>query len=285
MFGASGRPLLPFCGSVLGIDVGWSTRERTTAVCCLSWDGGQVDWKILRCLADEEDKRETLDQVVGDRQLLAAAIDGPLRRGLDDIEEYRSAERLLSRGRLARRIGKPSQSSSANGRLLNEQANTWATIVEDSGRVARSGCRTTVTTCRIVEAFPTSFLGVLIEAPEPLTSKCRSDVYFIYLALWRSLDTFLMLLNADQQWKRLPSQITNHDDRAAFVCALTALCVAAGWYVAVGDDEYGWIHLPPKCMIRPWALEALAQNTKREKEEKGSTGLAVSLERGDERSL
>ena len=33
--------------------------------------------------------------------------------------------------------------------------------------------------------------------------------------------------------------VTNHDDRAALICALTALCVAAGDYTAVGDTDGG----------------------------------------------
>jgi hypothetical protein len=49
--------------------------------------------------------------------------------------------------------------------------------------------------------------------------------------------------------------IVNHDDRAAFVCALTALSVATADFVAVGDDD-GWIVLPPRQFIqsRQWSL-------------------------------
>ena len=55
------------------------------------------------------------------------------------------------------------------------------------------------------------------------------------------------------------STITDHDDRAAVVCALTALAVAAGNYVVVGDED-GWIVLPPRSFIRPWAWTLLQQN-------------------------
>ena len=50
------------------------------------------------------------------------------------------------------------------------------------------------------------------------------------------------------QNKRLENpleSITNHDHRAAFICALAALCVARKQYVAVGDPEDGHIVLPP----------------------------------------
>jgi hypothetical protein len=47
--------------------------------------------------------------------------------------------------------------------------------------------------------------------------------------------------------------VVNHDDRAALVCAATALCVASGDYTAVGGQD-GWIILPPLVFIKPWAL-------------------------------
>ena len=46
--------------------------------------------------------------------------------------------------------------------------------------------------------------------------------------------------------------VTNHDDRAALVCAITALGVASIDYTAVGDGD-GWIILPPAAFIADWA--------------------------------
>ena len=57
----------------------------------------------------------------------------------------------------------------------------------------------------------------------------------------------------------MPRTKANHDDRAAFICALTALSVAAGDYTAVGDDD-GWIVLPPVAFVVPWARELLIAN-------------------------
>ena len=56
-----------------------------------------------------------------------------------------------------------------------------------------------------------------------------------------------------------PTALTDHDERAAFVCALTALCVAANDYTAVGDHD-GWIILPPYPLLQPWAREDLEAN-------------------------
>jgi hypothetical protein len=57
--------------------------------------------------------------------------------------------------------------------------------------------------------------------------------------------------------------VTNHDDRAALVCAITALCIAANNFTAVGDDD-GWIILPPWKFIRSWARKALEANESEE---------------------
>jgi hypothetical protein len=58
--------------------------------------------------------------------------------------------------------------------------------------------------------------------------------------------------------------IRNHDDRAAIVRAITALCIAARRYTAVGDDD-GYIILPPpvaagECGLQPWAMKIIHAN-------------------------
>lgn len=54
-----------------------------------------------------------------------------------------------------------------------------------------------------------------------------------------------------------PGPYPLHDDRSALVCALTALCLVSDDFVAVGDEEDGWIVLPPPTLVRPWAMELL----------------------------
>ena len=199
---------------------------------------------------------------------------------LTRLGRYRSAERLLSRGCLLK-VGKPGQSNSGNGRKLNKQANLWANLV------AKRKIRKATHCCpihdkRIVEAFPTTFLGVMIEGPEKVAQGGkRSDRYFRNLVDGDDFDKFLRLLSSDSQWMSPLSEIVDHDDRAAFVCAVTALCVAAGWYAAVGDDEDGWIYLPPGCMIKPWAWRALTQNVERQDSEQ-EQGRIVRVQGGEE---
>ena len=111
----------------------------------------------------------------------------------------------------------------------------------------------------VAEAFPNSFLGLMLDAPEkvPVRRSNRSDRYFVQLT---RDGTLLRLLEHCLPGRRPAvdlATITNHDDRAAFVCALTALGLVAGAFVAVGDGD-GWIVLPPAPFIRPrqWALLA-----------------------------
>jgi len=258
-------------GSVLGIDVGWSETQKSSAVCRLSWDDRRIHWETARFRATPPEREKTIERVAGDRQLLAIAIDGPLRRGFDSIGRYRSAERLLSRGELARRIGKPGQSSSPNGQRLNVEANKTADLVKRRCRVRRASHAPKIDDFAIVEAFPTTFLGAMIDHPPPLRRHKRSDVYFAHLAERRSFDRLAQNLLGRRTWSREPSDLRNHDDRAAFVCALTSLSVAAGDFTAVGDERDGWIILPPQWAFANWAWTAARETARREQLERSES--------------
>jgi hypothetical protein len=61
--------------------------------------------------------------------------------------------------------------------------------------------------------------------------------------------------------------VQDHEERAALICAVTALCVASRKYVAVGDPENGCIVLPSKAAagvpgLQPWAFRILEVNAK-----------------------
>lgn len=116
----------------------------------------------------------------------------------------------------------------------------------------------------IVEAFPTSFLGVLLENPTGLKNKRKasSDVFYGVLAATGFLEELVRSLLPGRRLNFAFDEFRNHDDRAAIVCAITALCVAAGEYTAVGDND-GWIILPPFRCIQTWAHEQFKQNADR----------------------
>ena len=257
-------------GNVLGIDVGWSEKQRSSAVCRLSWEKDNITWKVCRFRANDDDRCKTIREVGGSYKLLAVAIDGPLRRDFDLIKRYRSAERVLSRGELSKRIGKPGQSSSPNSIKLNRQANQAAKAVKRLC-LRNASHDEAIDEQAVVEAFPTSFLGVMVRHPDRLSTGKRSDRYFAnldgYITPDRSLSQLIECLLGPKKWEKHIHLLTNHDDRAAFVCAITALCIACGEYTAVGDFEDGWIILPPKHAFSEWAWEAIRANQKREKGE------------------
>ena len=252
-------------GSVLGIDVGWSRKRKSSAVCRLSWSAHEIEWKIGRFIATDYDRERMISQVASDNSLLAVAIDGPLRPGFDEIGHYRSAERILSRGELYKRIGKPGQSSSGNGKKLNAQANKSAEFVKQHCHIREARHQVKIDDCAIVEAFPTTFLGVMIDSPALLDRpKIRSDRYFIHLAENQCFERLVKRLIGNYSWHHSPLEVVNHDDRAALVCAFTALCVAAGEFTAVGDKDDGWIILPPQWMFAGWAWQAALEIASRD---------------------
>jgi hypothetical protein len=255
-------------GAVLGIDVGWSTVRRSSAACLLSWSEVTIRVDLRRFTALASDRAHALRELIAGRRDLTVAIDGPLRGDLGVIGRYRGAERALTRG-FARRIGKPGQSSSPNGQALNRQANAVAADLLAWGCAAEAGHGHGIHGKAIVEAFPTGFLGVLIDEggipPKP-RHRARSDIYFERLAADRAtgLEALLAALLPGRQLAHRLAGITNHDERAAVVCAVTALCVRIGRYTAVGDAD-GHIILPPTAAPgRPgmcdWAVACLRVN-------------------------
>jgi hypothetical protein len=249
--------MLSSTGAVLGIDVGCSAIRRSSAVCRIEWDAHGAIWRVDRFRAVEPERTETIVAVAGGLPLTCAAFDGPLRRGFEGIGRYRTAERMLTR-RLARKIGKPGASSAPVGRLLNAHANACARIVLRHCALAMAAHAARIDDKAVVEAFPSGFLGVMIGEPVALAARRhdRSDRFFLHCCERRTFEQLIGRLLPGRRLARAPADLTDHDERAAFVCALTALCVAAGDYTAVGDHD-GWIILPPDALLQRWARDDL----------------------------
>ena len=203
-------------GSVLGIDVGCSPTSRTSAVCRLDWNETTVSWTIERFRAAEPERADTISRVAGSAFLNAVAFDGPLRRGLDIIGRYRAAERLLTR-RFQPLIGKPGQSSAPVGRLLNAHANACADAVLKVCHIGPTTHDVGIHDRAIVEAFPTAFLGLLIENPIALNARRgdRSDTFFCYLVETGGIERVVEHLLPGRRLAVPLASVTNHDDRAA----------------------------------------------------------------------
>lgn len=244
-------------GSVIGIDVGCSPKRRSSAICRLDWSVLTISREIVRFRAVEPERENAIKHVADGRRIVAAAFDGPIRRGFDIIGRYRTAERMLTR-RLRPLIGKPGQSSTPVGRLLNHHANECVRHLVTHSDVQDARHGVPIDRKALVEAFPSSFLGMMIEKPTRLAARRgdRSDTFFQHLATTGILRSLIEHCLPGRQLARDLRSVVNHDDRAAFICALSALCVAMGDFVAVGDKKDGWIILPPRRFIQSeqWAL-------------------------------
>ena len=277
-------------GAVLGIDVGFSDRSPSTAFCLLRWDDTAVRLRLIRTKASTADRRRALDDLLAvELPPLTVALDGPLARGLGRVRHYRSAEALLSQGVFQKR-GKPGQTSSPTGLLLHEHATLLAKLVlqaESEGmcRIAAAGHYESIHEKAIVEAFPNQFLAALLpEADLPPLRRDASDRYWeacVALGLFGDLFDYLL---PGRAFETPLSAYGNHDDRAAIVCAMTGLCVAAGRAVGVGDSTDGDIMLPPReCWgvathgDEPWLARALRSSlTKvRKRHPRGSASRVV----------
>jgi hypothetical protein len=251
---------MAYASAVAGIDVGYSTKRRSSAVCLMTWDEESVDWEIRRYRATDSERLETIRSLLGDRLLQAIAFDGPLRKGFDLIRRYRAAERILTIS-FGSRIGKPGQSNSPVGIRLNKEANNCVKVVRSIADIAPSSSLIRIADECILEAFPSSFLGLMIAKPESVGAvrKNRSDKFFEVLSGDGTILRLLGRLLPHRRTVKDLSEIKNHDDRASFVCAITALSFAIGDYCAVGDEN-GWIILPPRIFVQPWAHDLLRKN-------------------------
>lgn len=239
---------------VLGIDVGYSPVRRTTCFCALEWSATRATLQFRLTTSSPDERAAALDALADGKPVKSVAIDGPLASGLKRVSYYRAAESLLSRGALQRR-GKPGQTSSPVGQQLHEHATELAALVLARARVDAATHAEPIDSRRIVEAFPTLYLAALLDEHRLTTRKRnKTDVYWSELAgPPAALATHIQNLLPGRVLDFDLLAIGDHDHRAGVVCALTALVVAAGDHVAVGDGVGGDIMLPPR---RSWGRSA-----------------------------
>ncbi|MCK4579730.1 MAG: DUF429 domain-containing protein [Dehalococcoidia bacterium] len=254
------------CGAVLGIDVGWSAKKRTTGLCLMEWTNQQIEKCFCQATADEDDRRTKLNGLTRGRRLFAIGIDGPLVPNLGLTGEYRAAEAFLSRGKFQQR-GKPGPTNGGSGPKLHEEATKLAKLAIDSQDVASAMYPYGIHEKAVVEAFPNAFLAVLHPDREfPLQPQQRrwwTDTLFP-----RVKHELMVLLEALLPQRSFAlDDIEGHEGIASFVCALTALCAVVGRCVAVGNRGLGYIVLPPlEVWGAPavgngrWARDALCDN-------------------------
>jgi predicted nuclease with RNAse H fold len=240
--------------SLLGIDVGFSERIKTTGIA--SYNFGRP--ARLHCVGSLPQDRA---EILLDRPLYdAIAIDGPIVPTATEPEHViRHCERLLSKGLFGKRC-KPGFSHFGAGLRLRKAATTIAS--EMPGYRRHNGVR-------VVEAFPNAFLGVMLDdktyaAFERIPRGKKSDIFFTQACRDRSFDRLFECLGWDdvillEQIRTVAGATAriSHEHRAALVCVLTAACALSGQAAYVGDDVGGSICLPPLCLWAGWARAAL----------------------------
>ena len=258
----------------LGIDVGYSKNRRSTGLCLLEVTPKSVRWRCVNTGTDESQRlKDICDLVPRGTRLLGVGIDGPLTPGLRVVPHYRSSDALLTRGVFAKR-GKPGATSAPSGQQLHLHATLLAQLVL---RLRDEGCFTLVSAShpnpvhpsRILEVFPNAFLSVLLPDDAFCNLRPRRNASDLFWVAAMDKGPYLRrLFNALAPGRRLEASlesVTDHDHRAALLCALAVLCAAQNQYVLSGDPVDGDIILPPHefwgegpaGILEPWAESAL----------------------------
>jgi len=244
--------------NIAGIDCGLTLKDPTSGVCRTGAGGFVVGHTYI----DKLSRAQILMPVA---HFDCLGIDAPVLPR--DVLNYahRSVESLFMRG------------------VFQKRCKPGASKVRGTGQsLRRSGCDTAIqfavetnvqddvlypriqTNQNIVEAFPNAFLGVMLDeqiidnALKRISRGEKSDEFFLLCnnhGVFRALEEHLNWEDGDF-WNAFPIT-SHHDDRAALVCAVTAVCAHQGNYVAVGDMAGGYFFLPPWPLWEQWAKDAL----------------------------
>jgi hypothetical protein len=235
------------------VDVGFSKSNKSTG---LAW---RVDGRIGACRTGSEWALRSAALPVG-VSFDVAALDAPLVPAGPGIPR-RSCEAVFYRGAFAKRC-RPGMSHFGQG-LQFRQAGTLAAdqflaVVGNGHRLASIA----VAGAAMVEAFPNTFMGVLLPdfvlaglppgrsgKSDRLYEACLAEGVFERLIedLGWPVDETVALLAAER----------DHDVRAAYICLLTAAIAHAGSATVVGDYLGGWFWLPPLTLWADWAKAAV----------------------------
>lgn len=244
---------------VAGIDVGLTLVHPTSGV-CRTGPSGEV---VAHTYADRLSRVAVLGQAPA---LSVVAIDAPLLPQQELHYDIRLVEKVFVWGAFQGRC-KPGESHvKGTGQALRRAgAETARSLDGASLRQALPRPFPRVfDQLNIVEAFPNGVLGVSLD--ESVFRDCpqRNEKFDWLYERWLSQGTLARLqsiLNWPREafWEAAASN-NQHDERAAIVCAMTAICVLRGSYVAVGEPNTGFFFLPPWAIWQPWARSALRAN-------------------------
>ncbi|MCC7111056.1 MAG: hypothetical protein IT382_17315 [Deltaproteobacteria bacterium] len=243
--------------SVAGVDAGMSFTDATTGVC------RTAPWLLTTAWADRASRLAALALPTGPPGLTleVVAIDAPLLPGLAWSTITRAVEVAFQRGAFQKR-GKPGLSHiPGTGQGLRRAGHDTAHHLRSQVAVGASSVFPRVAPENLVEAFPNAYLAVLLGDADHRTGALRRGERFdvLFDRAVGVLDKIAAALGGAGVFPAF-SAIKDHDERAAAVCALTALGVAENRYSAVGDAVGGWFFLPAWQWWQPWGKGAIGAN-------------------------
>jgi hypothetical protein len=206
---------------IAGIDSGLTLRDRTSGACRTGTSGFVLDHTYV----DKLSRAQLLLPVV---HIDCLGVDAPILPKNTLHYNPMPVESLFMRGPFQTRCKPGASHVAGTGRALR-----------------RSGCD----------------LGVMLDGDEIDKAKpdrgAKTDTFFSLCThgVFQALQRHLGWEDSDF-WTEFPITI-HHDERAALVCAVTAVCAYKGRYVAVGDVSGGYFFLPPWPLWKPWAIRAL----------------------------
>ena len=240
---------------LLGVDIGFSEKRRSTAIACLNGD------ELTSWLA-RTDLESRTSKIPDGFRASVIALDGPLLPAGAPETIRRPCEAAFIRPPFHKRC-KPGLSHWGSGLMLRNATaiafTQFCRFVEvpelDVSDVTQNG--------PIIEAFPNAFLGVLTPEPTlrlaPIFKRGRRFDW-LYDTTVSSGNLELKLskeLNLPaKMWHRL--RVEKHNERrAGLICLLTAAIAARGTATVVGEAAGGWFWLPPWSSWEPWAKDGL----------------------------
>ena len=244
---------------VAGIDVGLSLLEPTSGVCRTGHSGDSVSHTYI-------DRLSRLAALGAQHRFAVLAIDGPvLPRGTLHYSA-RPCEKVFVWGAFQRRCKCGESHIRGTGQALRRAGVDTAHAFEGTvcGGVAHQGYPRVFASHNIVEAFPNAFLGVSLPDAVFTSALARGEKFDWLYDQWL-LHNGPEQLRAVVAWERdilwqAVRENQHHDERAALICALTAICAIRVSYVAVGEAAGGYFFLPPWNVWAPWARLALDRN-------------------------
>lgn len=236
----------------LGVDAGFSATARTTGLCVIEPD---APLPVRAVHVRTAETISAISHLLGDARPAAISIDGSLVSELSanggsryiTVNRYRRCEQMLSGGIFQKRC-KPGATNTPRGLALHRQATLLANHL--SGLFPQAV---------ISESFPNAFLGVMLpdsSYARSIRRGVKSDVFWEHCGRdggpMRRLLAYLLGRPGAKVFGQSRG-LGHHDERAAFVCAVTAIASHQRKAFLVDGGVDGAFALPPERFIQPWA--------------------------------